>query len=236
MSGEAQPSAEEPVIAAAGLGRRFGRHWALAHLDLVVPRGQCLVIAGRNGSGKTTLLRLLAGLLRPSSGSLRLFGSDPAAERQVVRGRCSFISHDSTLYPRLSAREMVRVWAGLLGRSTRAAAIDEMLDRVGLREFAAARIGGFSAGMRKRLQLVRPLLEQPELVLLDEPMAALDLPGQELVAAWIGRWRAAGRTILLTSHQLERAAALADAGIVLRAGQIGWQGAAGQLAAAAAAQ
>jgi heme ABC exporter ATP-binding subunit CcmA len=220
-----------PAIRTRKLGRRFGRSWALAHCDLEAAPGESLLIAGANGSGKTTLLRLLAGLLRPTTGSIEVFDLDPRTRRLAVRRRLSLVSHHTFLYERLSALESLRLWARVLGRRLDDAALDALLEEVGLDARRDHLVRTFSAGMRKRLSLARVRLEQPDLLLLDEPFAALDLPGQRLVERWIAETLARGATVLLASHQLAQAAALCRRAIVLRAGQIEWQGPAGDAAA-----
>lgn len=223
-----EPAAARPVpaVSARGLGRRYGRLWALAHVDLVVQPGQGLLVAGANGSGKTTLLRLLAGLERPTRGELSLFGRRLAADRVAWRREVSLVSHQSFLYDRLSAAETVRLWSRLLGRPASRPAVETVLARVGLADAADRPAGKLSAGMQKRLSLARVALEEPRLVLLDEPFAALDPAGQRWIERWIGELRDAGRTVVLASHALERAGAVCDRALVLRRGQVAWQGAA----------
>lgn len=215
-----------PALAARDVGRRFGRHWALAHFDLTVAPGELLVLAGPNGSGKTTFLRLVAGLYRATRGSLSVFGHDVRDARQTSRRFLTLVSHDAYLYPRLSALETVRVWARLLGRPARDADLMPLLEEVDLTTARDQAVGGFSAGMRKRLTLLRTRLEEPRLVLLDEPFAALDVPGQQLVERWIEGFRRDGVAVVLASHALEQAARLCDRAVVLHHGQTAWQGAA----------
>jgi heme exporter protein A len=214
------------------LGRRFQRSWALAHCDLDVAAGETLLVAGANGSGKTTLLRLTAGLLRPSTGSVEVFGREPRKSRLAVRRRLSLVSHSSFLYERLTALESLRLWARIRGASSSAddRALTALLDEVGLAERAESPVNTFSAGMRKRLTLARTRLEDPDLLLLDEPFAALDVPGQRLVERWIRDAAARGVTVMLASHQLEQAATLCRRAIVLRRGQIEWEGTASEAA------
>jgi heme ABC exporter ATP-binding subunit CcmA len=213
------------------LGRRFGRSWALAHCDLEVAAGEALLVAGANGSGKTTLLRIAAGLLRPTSGSIEIFGLEPRARRLACRRRLSLISHQTYLYERLTAIESLRLWARVQGGRRHDDALLPLLDEVGLADRAGSQVQTFSAGMRKRLTLARARLEQPDLLLLDEPFAALDVPGQRLVERWIGDSVARGVTVVLASHQLEQAAALAARAVVLQRGQIEWEGTAAEAAA-----
>jgi heme exporter protein A len=212
------------AVQARELGRRFGRHWALAHVDLDARTGEVLLLAGPNGSGKTTLLRILAGLSRPTVGELRVFGIDPAERRTDCRRAVSLITHQNYIYEALTALEMVRVWARLLGRSLDEEALLEPLVEVGLAHRKNEVVATFSAGMRKRLTLVRARLEDPRLVLLDEPFAALDEPGQRLIERWIDDFRQRGVTVIMASHALARASRLSSRAVFLEQGQIRWQG------------
>ena len=221
---------ESPAVIAEGVGRRFGRNWALAHVELTVTQGEVVLLAGANGSGKTTLLRLIAGLMRPSAGRLAVFGLDPVNHRAEHRQAISLISHASYLYGLLSARETIGLWARLLGRPEDEQAIASLLDEVGLADRADRPVAGFSAGMRKRLSLARVLLERPRLVLLDEPFAALDAAGKQLIETWVERFRSSGTTVLMASHALARAGNLADHGILLSSGQVVFAGAGHELA------
>ena len=222
---------EAPATAfrARDLSRRYGQKWALAHLDLTASRGEVLLIAGPNGSGKTTFLRLLAGLLRPTSGELELFGKNLASDPFGWRRNVSLLSHASYLYDPLSALETLRLWARLLGRSTDEGDLRARLAEVGLEHDAENLVSGFSAGMQKRLTFARVRLEDSALVLLDEPFAALDTAGQELVTEWIAADRKAGKTVVIASHNLERASRIADNAALLSRGQMSWQGPAREL-------
>lgn len=222
-------STPSAAFSARDLCRRYGQRWALAHLDLSAACGEVLLVAGPNGSGKTTLLRLLAGLLRPTFGELELFGKTLASDPFGWRRNVSLLSHASYLYEPLTALETVRLWARLLGRSTAAADLRTRLAEVGLEDEGDTLVSGFSAGMQKRLSFARVRLEDSRLVLLDEPFAALDTAGQQLVADWIAADRKAGKTVVIASHNLERAARLADRAVLLSRGQKAWQGIAAAL-------
>ena len=227
----ANPPSETPPAAfrARDLSRRYGQKWALAHLDLTAVPGEVVLVAGPNGSGKTTFLRLLAGLLRPTAGELELFGKDLASDPFGWRRNVSLLSHASYLYEPLTALETVRLWARLLGRSTAEPDLRARLREVGLEQDGDNLVSGFSAGMQKRLTFARVRLEDSALVLLDEPFAALDTAGQELVTDWIAADRKAGKTVVIASHNLERAAPIADRAVLLARGQMTWQGAARDL-------
>ena len=217
-----------PVIAAQDLCRRFGRRWAYARVDLEVQPGERLLLIGANGSGKTTLLRTLATLLTPSRGELRLFGLDPRTHRLDVRHRLGFFSHQIGLYEDLSARDNLAVFARLGGRPASAGALVAALAGVGL-EDRPDPIRRYSAGMRRRVALAALLLKQPELALLDEPFSALDPSGMAQVADIV---KTLSGTVVITSHQVERAAALCDRAVLLAGGVMRWRGPADQAWAA----
>jgi heme exporter protein A len=207
----------EILLSASQLCRRFGRRWAFSRIDLQVHEGERILIFGANGSGKTTLLRSLATLLRPSQGQLQIFGLDAQHQAESIRGRLALLSHHHGLYEDLSARDNLGVLASLCGKN---AAVTELLAEVGLEDRPDA-VRNFSAGMRKRLQLAMVRVQQPELILLDEPFSALDPSAMDRVGELIGRLDG---TVLLASHQVERAAALCDRAILLDEGQLRWQG------------
>ena len=217
-------SASQPALHAHGLGRRFGREWALAHVDLEVAPGETMVLAGANGSGKTTLLRLAAGLHRPSRGGIEIFGLDPLRERLDCRRVLSMVSHQSYLYDRLTAIETLRIWARLLGCPSADSDLAPLLASVGLDRRPRLQVAGFSAGMRKRLTLLRTRLEQPRLLLLDEPFSALDVDGKRQVEEWIREAREAGAAVVMASHAVRRASRLCDRAVLLEHGQIVWRG------------
>ena len=218
------------AVEARGLGKHFGRRWALAHLDVRVREGEAFLLAGSNGSGKTTLLRLIAGLYKPSRGELEVFGLRPTKERLENRKNLSLVTHHGYLYDRLTALEILRIWARLQGAPRTIEDLVGLLETVGLADRRDHVIGGFSAGMRKRLTLLRARIEQPRLVLLDEPFAALDPEGQDLVTAWIREFQSEGKTVIMASHNLPRASRVCNRALVLEQGQISWRGTGDELA------
>ena len=226
MNRTAPPSA---AVRTDGLGKRFGRQWALAHCDLVVDPGEAVLLAGANGSGKTTLLRLIAGLYKPTQGHLSIFGNDPNRERLTCRRELTLVGHDHYLYTQLTALETVQLWARLSGYPQTPDQLLDLLDEVDLLQRRNQRVGGFSAGMKKRLTLLRTRLEEPRLVLLDEPFSALDTAGQKLVGGWVEDFLANGKTVIVASHNLPRAARLCQRAVYLKDGQIIWQGKAAEM-------
>lgn len=206
------------AIAARGLEKRFGPAVALAGLDLEVAAGRTLAVLGPNGAGKTTLLRLVAGLCRPSAGELSIDGS--STRRREVRARVGYVGHATLLYPALTARENLVFAARLQGVPDPGARADALLEEEGLSSAAHRPVGGFSRGMAQRVAIARGLVHEPPVLLLDEPFTGLDRRAADRLAARLERLRADGRTLLLVTHDVARAARLADAALVLTRGRI----------------
>lgn len=223
------PASTEIAVEAQGIGRRFGRRWVLAHVDLRIARGESVLLAGANGSGKTTLLRVLAGLSTPTAGSVQVFGLSPHKERLAARRAISMVSHQSYLYDGLTASEMLRIWSRLGRNDASEERLANLLTEVGLETHGDQLVGGFSAGMRKRLTLLRTRIERPDILFLDEPLASLDGAGIQLVERWIERELQAGTTIVIASHAIERMARICRRAVLLEDGQVVWDGAAEQL-------
>lgn len=207
-----------PVIEARGLEKRFGPVVALAGVDLDLPRGCVLAVVGPNGAGKTTLLRLLAGLARPTRGWVRLEGV--ARGRREARRRIGFIGHATFLYPALTASENLLFAARLYGVSDPAGRAEALLARQGLAQVADQPAGSFSRGMAQRLAIARGLVHDPQVVLLDEPFTGLDRPAADRLDAQLRNLRTEGRTCVLATHDLARAAAVADRALVLSRGRV----------------
>jgi heme exporter protein A len=209
------PEQAEPAIAVAGLRRDYGDRPALEGVGFELAAGESLVVLGPNGAGKTTLLRVLATLLRPSGGGVRVLGCSLPDEAWKLRGRIGYLGHEPLLYRDLSGRENLRFQARLHGieRAAAAARIEELLRAVGMERRADERVAELSAGMRQRLSICRCVLHRPELLLLDEPDSNLDVEGRELARELIGP--GAGTRVVVT-HDPERH--LAEADQVLRLG------------------
>jgi ABC-type multidrug transport system ATPase subunit len=174
------------------------------------------VLLGENGAGKSTLLRILAGLLRPSFGAVRVFDG---AEPQQERARIGYMSHAPMLYDELTAQENLRYFASLYpGRDCLAPA--DVLGQVGLDPALNRPLGHYSQGMRQRTSLARVLISSPELLLLDEPFSNMDVESARQMVELLARFRQSDRTIVLTTHQRELAAPIADWVLTLHAGRV----------------
>ena len=204
-----------PAVALRDLGRAYGERVALAGVTLELPRGATLAVFGANGAGKTTLLRVLATLLRPHAGTAAVLGATLPREAWAVRGRIGLLGHEPLLYRDLSVRENLRFHARLHGVGEgRAAAL---LDAVGMARRADEPVRALSRGMAQRVAICRALLHEPELLLLDEPLANLDPGAAGAVAPLIGRESGAARVLI--SHDVELGLAEADLVLGLRGGR-----------------
>ena len=217
MTGNA--SGAEPTKHCARLdqvSKLFGSFAALRQVTVDLEPGRCYVLLGENGAGKSTLLRILAGLLRPSYGKVRVFGD---SEPQQERARIGYMSHSPMLYDELTAEENLRYFARLYpGRNCLAPA--DALRQVGLDPELNRPFGQYSQGMRQRTSLARVLVPSPELLLLDEPFSNMDVESARQMVELLARFRQSDRTIVLTTHQRELAAPIADWVLTLRAGRV----------------
>jgi heme exporter protein A len=214
------------AIECSGLGRSYGERVALEDLTLSLEEGRTLVVFGPNGAGKSTLLRVLATLLRPHAGTARVLGRDLPGDGWAVRGRIGFVGHEPLLYRELTGRENLRHTARLFGVG--GGRVEELLERVGMERRADEPVRTLSRGMAQRLAICRATLHEPELLLLDEPLANLDPAAIELVSPLVH-----GRTRVVTSHDPERGLHDADVALGLRAGRPAFLSAAGDVDASA---
>jgi heme exporter protein A len=204
-----------PAIELTDVGRAYGERTALSGVTLTLEPGRTLAVFGANGAGKTTLLRILATLLRPHAGRARVLGHDLPQDGWAVRGRVGLLAHDPLLYRELSARENLRFHARLHGVAEER--VEALLDQVGLRRRADEPVRTLSRGMAQRVAICRASLHEPELLLLDEPLANLDPGAAEAVDPLIGRKAGPARVVI--SHDVEHGLAEADLVLGLRAGR-----------------
>ncbi|MFJ9366766.1 ATP-binding cassette domain-containing protein [Nocardia sp. NPDC101769] len=221
----------EIAIETRGLAKSFGSMTAVDAVDLSVAAGTVFALLGPNGAGKTTTVRMLATLLRPTSGTATVFGYDVAGQATAVRSMIGLTGQYAAVDENLTAWENLRLFGRLLGLSRRAAQdrAAELLAEFELTEAAQRRVGSFSGGMRRRLDLAATLITVPPLIFLDEPTTGLDPHTRErmwsVVRGLVGR----GATILLTTQYLEEADALADRIAVIDHGTVVAEGTAGEL-------
>lgn len=198
------------------VSKLFGSFAALRQLSAELDAGKCYVLVGENGAGKSTLLRILAGLLRPSHGTVQVFGEN---EPHAVRERIGYMSHAPMLYDELTGEENLRYFASLYAARACLSPAD-VLRQVGLDPGLKRTLGQYSQGMRQRASLARVLLAQPELLLLDEPFSNMDVESVAQMVELLAGFRQTNRTIVLTTHQREHAAPIADFVLTLKAGRL----------------
>ena len=197
----------------------LGSFPALAGATLIVRRGEIVLLRGPNGAGKTTLLRLCAGLVPLERGQGRILGVDLVHDRELVRHRVGMIGHNNGLYSDLTVAENVRFWGRTVGAST--AEVDAALHRMGLDgRLANLPISRLSAGQKRRAALAGLVARRAELWLLDEPHAGLDAAGRDELDEVLKMAAAAGATVMVASHELERASQLATRQVEVVAGQV----------------
>lgn len=213
-----------PAIEVAGLARRHGERRALSGVSFAVPAGATLAVFGANGAGKSTLLRVLASLLRPHAGTVRVLGEELPHAAWKVRGRVGFAGHEPLLYRALSPRENLTYHARL--HSVSAERVEAVLAQAGLGARAEDPVRTLSRGMVQRLAVCRAVLHDPEILLLDEPRANLDPAGGAALAPLL-----AGRTTVLTSHDPARGLAGADLALGLAGGRQAFLAPAAELSA-----
>ena len=215
-----------PALSLRGAGRRYGDRAALRDVTLELEAGRTLVVFGPNGAGKTTLLRMLATLLRPHAGEVRVLGRPLPDDGWAVRGRIGFLGHEPLLYRELSGRENLRFHARL--HRIAPARVDAVLDAVGMTARAGDPVAELSKGMIQRLAIARAVLHEPELLLLDEPLANLDPAAAAQVGPLIGP--GSGATRVVTSHDPTGGLRGADVALGLKAGRVALLAPAAQVA------
>jgi len=189
----------QPILEARALAKLFDVTPIFSGVSLKVAPGEGVIIIGRNGVGKSTLLKVLCGLAAPTSGEAMLFGLDSRHHRASA-GRVGVLTHQSMLYPNLTARENLEFYAELYAMPSPASLASRWLERMGLSGAADKRVRSFSRGMEQRLALARAMLPEPELLLLDEPFAALDSDGVAIVTDLIKQAIAHRCAVLITAH------------------------------------
>jgi ABC-2 type transport system ATP-binding protein len=217
-----------PVVETSGLTKRFGERVAVDNVDLLVPRGSAFGYLGPNGAGKTTLIRMLLGLTRATTGTMRVLGRPVPAERAAALAGVGAIVEEPRFHRYLTGRENLAVIAAAREREAHGR-IAGALARVGLIGRADERVSTYSLGMRQRLGVARALLGDPELLILDEPTNGLDPAGIHEFRGMIHGFVAEGRTVLLSSHLLDEVEKICDAVAIVDHGRVVMQGSLAEL-------
>lgn len=210
-----QPSSV-PILILKEVTKLFGRFAALRAVSAEFVRGRLYVVLGDNGAGKSTLLRAVAGLARPTRGEIRVLGS---SDLRDVTARIGYMAHAPLLYDEMDAMENLRYAARLYGINE-VARCEQVIRMVGLDPGLARRVGQYSQGMRQRLSLARAVLNDPDLLLLDEPFSNVDIVSAREMVRLLGDMRDAGKTIFVVTHQPMLLESVADESVVMNAGQI----------------
>ncbi len=210
------------MIRLEGLTKRYGSFTAVDGIDLHVPRGDLYGFLGPNGAGKTTTLRMIAGILRPTAGRIRLGDDDLIESPMAAKARLGFIPDRPFLYEKLTGAEFLKFVAGLYGQDGDGVGrrIDELLDIFELSQWQDELIESYSHGMRQKLIISSALVHRPELIVVDEPMVGLDPRGARLLKDIFRQFVRRGGTILMSTHTLEVAEAMCDRIAIIQNGKI----------------
>lgn len=212
------------LIETRSLVKAFDLLVVLRKLELQIERGEFVALLGPNGSGKSTLLRLLSGLSKPTSGAIFVGGWELPREAAAVRAQIGMVSHRALLYENLTAHENLQFFARLYNLPLQDidSRIRFLLERVGLAKRGDSLVRTFSRGMQQRLSIARALLHDPAVLLMDEPYTGLDQDAAQVLDGLLTQAYTEGRTIVMTTHDLERAARLANRVMILSRGSIGY--------------
>jgi ABC-2 type transport system ATP-binding protein len=216
------PGASSDMLELSAVTKRYGRFTAVNEIDLTVPRGEIFGFLGPNGAGKTTTIRMIAGVLRPSGGTIRIGGVDLVSEPAAAKAKIGYIPDRPYLYEKLSGGEFLRFVAGLWGKDEPAAIeqADGLLEIFSLREWKNELIESYSHGMRQKLLITSALIHGPELIVVDEPMVGLDPRSARILKDLFHAFVDEGGTVFLSSHTLEVVEAVCDRIAIIREGDI----------------
>lgn len=212
------------ALTLSGLRKSFRDKRAVDGVDFVVPQGEIVGFLGPNGAGKTTVMNMITGLLAPDAGQITLLGVRDGARLKAVRARIGYLQEKPRIYPEMTARDYLTMFARLYAVAQPQARVDQVLERVGLTSAAHRVIGAFSRGMQQRVCLARVLLHEPEFLVLDEPTLGLDPNGVADMRQIFRAMKAEGVTLLFSSHQLAEMERVCDRVIFMDRGRVVAQG------------
>ncbi|MFQ6405613.1 ABC transporter ATP-binding protein [Methylophilus sp. 'Pure River'] len=209
------------AIEISGITKRFGEFEALRGVDLRIEQGEFFALLGPNGAGKSTLINLLAGLLQPTSGNIRIMGHDVQTDYQRARSALGVVPQELVFDPFFNVREMLRFQAGYFGRGPENDAwVDEVIEGLGLTDKAHTNMRKLSGGMKRRALIAQALAHKPPVIVLDEPTAGVDVELRQMLWAFIQKLNQQGHTIILTTHYLEEAETLCERVAMMKQGKI----------------
>ncbi len=194
---------DTPAVEAHGISKTYGHFPALRSIDLTVPQGVSATLFGRNGAGKTTFLKIAATLAKPSNGTLSIYGFDIEQKPEEVRRSIGLLSHNTYVYRDLTPRENLTFFSKLYGLEQTPDSIDGLIQRVGLHRRRNDAVRSFSRGLLQRVGLARVMLHNPRVLLLDEPYTGLDANAVEILNRMLDQAVTEGRTVILTTHDIE---------------------------------
>jgi len=218
------PASQASVIQVQGLTKSFGSHLALRGIDLEVRQGESVVIFGPNGAGKTTLIKVLATIMNPSSGMVLVDGLNLKNNAEEIRCRIGVVTHQTFLYSNLTTYENLEFYSRMYDVSRVKERVHEVVAMVGMTSRLYNRVGTLSRGMQQRLSIARSLLHKPAIMLLDEPETGLDQQAISMLWEALQTEGEGNRTIILTTHNLERGVELGNRLLILDKGKIVYQG------------
>ena len=219
--GDAMREAEKLAIETAALTKAYDCHTVIKPLTLKVPCGGVFGLLGPNGAGKTTLMKVIAGLGKPTSGRLFLFGEDASGDRSpALKRRVGLIPQENNLDREFPVEETLKVSGMLFGVENFEACVEATILRFQLQEMRKKAVRSLSGGMMRRVLIARSLMPDPELILLDEPTVGLDPDVRAVIWDIIDDLRTAGKTLIFTTHYMEEAERLCDFIAIFRAGEI----------------
>lgn len=210
-----------PAVSIEGIQKHFGALQALKGVNLTIEQGEFFALLGPNGAGKSTLINLMAGLLRPTHGSIHVMGCDVQSQYQQSRQSLGVVPQELVFDPFFNVREMLRFQAGYFGRGRENDAwVDEVIESLGLADKAHTNMRRLSGGMKRRALIAQALAHKPPVIVLDEPTAGVDVELRQMLWGFIKRLNREGHTIILTTHYLEEAETLCERVAMMKAGEI----------------
>ena len=212
---------DKPVFEVKEVSKSFDGRPILKKLSLKVFPGECVGVLGPNGCGKTTTLRMIAGMLTPSKGTAFVDSVDVRKDKQTVKSKIGYMTNNTSLYDRLSGIETVKFFAELnqISSDVYMPRAEKLFDQLDMRKYLNKRIADLSTGMKQKTSIVRTLIHDPELIVLDEPTTGVDVTGQSVIVDLIKSIKDSGKTLIFSTHQLNEVRDIADHIIVMKAGE-----------------